>query len=397
MILPMQNPLQDYAWGSRSFIQSFADLPHLIGLPLAEMWMGAHPKAPSMVSETGLDISLDKYIESHTAECLGEYGKLNNGQLPFLLKILAADEPLSIQAHPSKQQAIMGFMRESAMGIPIDASNRNYRDDNHKPELICALTDFTALCGFRPYQQIMANLHALGLDALLSQYPAFETTPSETTWKSLFRQILVSGKELCGVAESRFAETAKESDPVLARAVSLSMELAEKYPGDPGVLAPLYLNLITMQPFEALYLDAGVLHAYIRGAGIELMANSDNVLRGGLTPKHIDVQELCSILSYKGMSISPVLSTGTATGRMAYSVPASEFMLTIVALSGNDMDWDNSHHAPIIVLCLDGECAITDADGSIHLGKGNSAFITADTDRISISGNATLSIASCPA
>ena len=185
MILPMRNPLQEYSWGSKDYIQSLLALPDRIGTPIAEMWMGAHPKAPSRVETNGVLTPLDAFIASQQQQCLGDFTKLYNGKLPFLLKVLAADEPLSIQAHPSLEQARKGFLRENNLGIPIDSAVRNYRDDNHKPELICAITPFTALCGFRTHDQICANLLALGVDSLLTAFPQFQTVPNAHTWKLL--------------------------------------------------------------------------------------------------------------------------------------------------------------------------------------------------------------------
>jgi len=397
MILPMHNPLQDYAWGSRDYIQRLTGRTDLLGSPIAEMWMGAHPKAVSTITGRSGRIDLAAWITAHTDECLGCYADLNRGRLPFLMKVLAADEPLSIQAHPSKEQAERGFARENALGIPIDAPDRNYRDDNPKPELLCALTQFTALCGFRPHDQIRANLQALGVDYLLSAFPQFALHLDEANWKRVFRQILEAGRELVCVAESRFEAAAREPDPILAPAARLCIDLARRYPGDPGCLAPLYLNLVTLRPFEALYLDAGVLHAYISGAGIELMANSDNVLRGGLTPKHIDITELCSILSYHGSDTAPISGTRLSAQERSYPVPAREFVLGMIEADASGSIYPNPHHSPMILLCLEGECGLEDGDGRITLSRGASAFVCASTAGITITGKARLAAASCPA
>ncbi len=397
MILRMQNPLQDYAWGSRAFIQQLISNPLLAGTPVAEMWMGAHPKAPSQVWLDGKWTGLDTLLATDPALLGRSIAGVQAATLPFLFKVLAADEPLSIQAHPAKAQAREGFLRENALGLADADPSRNYRDANHKPELICALTEFTALCGFRPYQQIIANLQALGLDALLPAFPDFQVQAGEHSWRALFLQIMRSGKELASVAQSRLQALLQDSDPQMLATAKLCAELAEYYPSDPGILAPLYLNIIHLKPFEALYLDAGILHAYVRGAGLEIMANSDNVLRGGLTPKHIDIPQLCAILSFTGAAVQPVPTDTSVPGRVRYLSPASEFQLCLHEVSASPLRVPNSSAAPMIILCLEGNCGISDGERVISLEPGSSLFAAANSGPITITGTARVAIASCPA
>ena len=300
----MDNPVRPYAWGSRTVIAGCWARPTPSPHPEAEMWLGAHPGDPShLVGDDGGRVSLLDAVRADPEALLGaDRAAKWSGNLPFLLKVLAADEPLSLQAHPSAAQAAEGFARENAAGIPVDAPTRNYRDGSHKPELICALTEFHALVGFRAVPQTLALLRALDVAELASHRALLEAQPDAdglralfTTWitlpQSVLDRVLPALQEAC----VRLAQSGGE----FGREARMALELSERYPGDAGVLAALLLNLAVLQPGEALYLPAGNLHAYLSGAGIELMANSDNVLRGGLTSKHVDVAELLRVLDFR--------------------------------------------------------------------------------------------------
>ncbi|MDR3199934.1 MAG: mannose-6-phosphate isomerase, class I, partial [Spirochaetales bacterium] len=306
MIYKLENTIQRYAWGSPVLMPDFLGKENPEKKPWAELWMGAHPKAPSLARrEGGADAGpLDKLIAAGPAAFLGDKIAAAFGQLPFLFKLLAAAEPLSIQCHPDLDQAREGFERENRAGIPLDAGERNYRDANHKPEIILAVTPFTALRGLRPVDEIIRffsafpvpELNALARD--LERGAAPGAAESGSALKAFLRHLLCAPGD---IAKSWIASIKAQSGSCEAgenlpeyRAFT---RLADFYPADAGCLAPFYLNLLRLAPGEALFLGPGELHAYLEGLGVELMANSDNVLRAGLTPKHIDVKELLAIVS----------------------------------------------------------------------------------------------------
>ena len=318
--------VQHYAWGSASA------LPDLLGVardgePWAELWLGAHPSAPSRLADGR---PLDAAIAADPVGWLGAASVARFGpRLPFLLKVLAAGQPLSLQAHPTEAQAIAGFARENDLGIPLDAPERVYKDPHHKPELICALTPFDALCGFRPLDataellQVLAGRGAHGLApfaALLADAGADPAGALGYTVGSLLT--MPAGDQRLLVDTTAAACAAAEGpDPF---ATSWMVRLAERYPGDVGAVVSLLLNGVRLAPGEAIALEAGNLHAYLEGTGIEIMANSDNVLRGGLTPKHIDVPELLRVVDFTPLA-DPVVRQA-ADG--SYPTRAPEFRLT---------------------------------------------------------------------
>lgn len=344
----LDNPIQNYAWGSPSAI------PTLLGRapdgkPQAELWLGAHPSAPSRLEDGQ---TLLQHIAESPEESLGASTVRRFGPtLPFLLKVLAAGKPLSLQAHPSLAQAKEGFAKEEAAGLLRTASNRNYRDANHKPEIICALSPFHALCGFRRLADTITLFRQLGLD----------TTRLERDGLARWFEWLLTTPERSELATQALAAARRHTSPECAWAV----RLGEQYPGDVGLIGALALNLVTLAPGQALYLPAGNLHAYLEGTGIELMANSDNVLRGGLTPKHVDVPELLRVLDFAD---GPVQVLEPADG--IYQTPAPDFELAQITLSG---PVTLSRRGPDLLLVTSG----TAQTGGLTLKAGQSAFIDA--------------------
>ena len=313
-IFKMKNPIQTYAWGSRTAIARLLGQASPTTEPQAELWMGAHPKSPSEIQFDGRWRPLLELIDRYPDELLGRrVVDRFDRSLPYLFKVLAAAEPLSIQAHPDAQQAMEGFGRENRQGLSLADPRRNYRDDRPKPECMCALTPFVGLCGFRSPEAIMT----LGQPVWpKTEAPALEILRNGKNNKALqdFFQLLMQ------MDPDRRAALAHHVADGAARMESPSDvfrwidRLHQKYPGDVGVLSPLILNLITLQPGQAVFLPPRQLHAYLDGLGIEVMANSDNVLRGGLTPKHIDVPELVKILDfhpYNPKILSPQYQTET--------------------------------------------------------------------------------------
>jgi len=321
-LLRMHNPLMPYAWGSPTAIPELLGRENPNGSPWAELWMGAHPKAPSSVDHGGERWRLDALIERDPEAILGPEAAMSGGALPFLFKVLAAGSPLSIQCHPDKAQAAAGFAREEALGIPRDAANRSYRDANHKPELIVALTQFTALKGFRAVMEIREGLATHVPLALLPERALLDEPGGLRRFFSALMNLPRERREM--VLETALRRSAPGG---------WVHRLHRKYPGDIGALAPLILNMVTLHPGEALFLEARELHAYLEGLGLEVMANSDNVLRGGLTQKHVDVPELLSTLNFDPIQpriLSPE-SVGPAEAR--YDTPAPEFALSVIDLA----------------------------------------------------------------
>ncbi|MCU1346391.1 MAG: Mannose-6-phosphate isomerase [Acidimicrobiia bacterium] len=354
----LTNTVQRYDWGSSTAI------PRLLGVepdwsPQAELWMGTHPVAPSRLADGR---TLDTLISSDPAALLGPavYPRLGE-QLPFLLKVLAADRPLSIQAHPSQAIAAAGFAREEAAGIALTDPHRSYKDPNHKPELICALTDFEALCGFREVADSVELLTASGNSTL-------------ALWAG---QLAAQGlSALLGEWLTLDPGSASHlSDLVAEAAGPLGLpwieRIADRYPGDVGVAVAALLHHVVLQPGQALYLGAGNLHAYLQGVGVEVMASSDNVLRGGLTSKHVDVWELLRVVDTEPLGVDIL----TPDDNGVYRTPAQEFELQVLP-----PDSVLEAGRPSIVLCTEGEVQL----GPIILLQGQSCFVAANDPAVKI-------------
>lgn len=317
--------------------------------PEAEIWFGAHPAAPSHIGGRSL---IDVIAEDPIA-ALGERvaGKFD-GQLPFLMKLLAADEPLSLQAHPSAAQAREGYARENAAGLDFHAGHRNYKDPFHKPEIIVALTDFAALAGFRPLEQTRELFEVLECRELRRYTDMLSTDPGEesgdlralfTTWITIPSRARHELTEAVVTAARRH----RDRQDWIGEALGCVVQLNEQHPGDIGVLSALLLNCIKLRPGEAVHLDAGQLHAYLYGMGVEVMANSDNVLRGGLTAKYVDVPELVRVLDFSSLADPRV---GESEGE--FLLPIEEFTLARHEVGGEGLVF--SHDGPAIVLCTAG-------------------------------------------
>jgi len=397
-IARMQNPIQEYAWGSKVAIPMLLGIPNPEGKPIAEMWMGAHPKAPSRVQVGRKWISLGDVSRSSPETILGqEVAQRFEGRLPFLFKVLAAEKPLSIQAHPDLEQAKEGFRRENQMGIPLDAPERNYRDGNHKPEIICALDHFDALKGFRTIDEIIQMLKKVSSRPLNDLINLLEQEPDERGLRRFFTGLITleRGKKAGITAHASLkAASFAHDDPAFKWVVALE----KVYPGDAGVLAPLILNLVRLCPGEALFLPAGELHAYLKGVGIELMANSDNVIRGGLTGKHVDVPELLKITLFTTGRPQVLTALSVSGGRQMYSTPAEEFLLSLIPVNGEEPYESSGRDSVEILLCTEGRGMIRDRAGKnpIPFNKGMSFLIPAAITGYGIEGHGTFFSASIP-
>jgi mannose-6-phosphate isomerase len=394
----LKNSIQDYDWGSKTAIPELLGQAGPAEKPQAELWMGAHPKAPSKVYCDGLWKSLFEVIAENPHEVLGREAayKFSN-KLPFLFKVLAAAKPLSIQAHPNQGQAKEGFTRENEMGIPLEAANRNYRDDNQKPEVICALTPFWALNGFRQVREILRLLGEIQVPLLVEPLSFLRDHSTRQGLKRFFNHLMTmeKAKQAKIVKETvAFAEKRTEEEPVWTWVAKLN----EEYPRDIGVLSPAFLNLVKLEPRQAMYLPAGELHGYLEGVGIELMGNSDNVLRGGLTAKHIDVKELLSILNFTEAKLTILQPKRVASGEAFYPTGTAEFVLSIVEVSARSPFLGALKRSVEMMICTEGEATITDlGDGeTTGLTRGTSIIVPAAVQQYRIEGEATLYKAAVP-
>lgn len=433
----MENAVRSYAWGSTTLLPSLRGGLGTTGSPPsegpraesaqpeAEVWMGSHPGAPStLIDATGRRFPLDLLCREQPAEILGTeaLALLPPGEpepgLPFLFKILTAAQGLSIQAHPSRDQAARGFAREEAAGIPHDAPHRNYRDRNHKPELICALSHFWGLRGFRPHteiardlQPVVALLGELARTAgaseacvpLLRAFDAFLAHPDAERWEICFGELLHAGENsatraLLVEAGERVARGALDSPMGETEEMERDNrhwwvgELLRQFPGDPGALAPFYLELVHLSPGEAIYLDAGLLHAYLYGAGVEIMANSDNVLRSGCTPKHVDSAELQAVLTFAASPsglIAPQRAAAEGCLIERFETPAAEFEL--VRVTTRDEPAQLVLHlapGPAVLLALDRvtvrEGAQPAEERAWHLAPTESLFVDHRTTAVTV-------------
>ena len=396
-LLVLDNPVQNYAWGSHTAIATLLGRPSPAAQPEAEMWIGAHPKAPSrVVTPPGLG-TLDRVIESDPVSLLGtEICALFGNELPFLFKVLAAAEPLSIQAHPNQAQARRGWARENAEGIPLDAPHRNYRDPNHKPELVCALSpSFVVLKGFRPVDEIARRLDLVGGPELRGEIARAAREKSAASLRALFaRLLMLEVDERAAVLARTAAEAVRRAEDPAWGWVG---RLLERYPGDAGVLAPLYLNLVVLGPGDALYLAAGELHAYLEGTALEIMANSDNVLRGGLTPKHVDAPELLATLVFEPKAPDVLKPVEVAPGERAYRTPAREFELGLVEVAPDRPFRPAAGRSVEILLGLDGAPRITAEGVSVAVGRGETVLVPAATPTYALEGEGRVARARVPA
>jgi mannose-6-phosphate isomerase len=367
--------IQPYAWGSRTAIPEFLGAEPT-GEPQAELWFGAHPLAPSAVDGE----PLDKLVAHHPVRVVGQASVEAFGpRLPFLLKIIAAAQPLSLQAHPSREQAEAGYAREQAAGIPRDAPQRTYRDSWPKPELLCAFVETDALCGFREPAATYQMFEQLAVDRALTLVAALADAdvPAAERLRVAFSRLLrLTPDERSVISEiAQAAEATQEPDDVASFARTAS-ELHTYHPGDPGVLAALLMNRITLQPGDALFMPSGNLHAYLSGGGVEIMANSDNVMRGGLTPKYVNVDELLAVLDFTPGLRGLITPLEESPGVWRYPTPAPEFTL-----------WRLEPHAESaavpaagsgrILLVTDGELTAMSITTRLDLGRGEAALLSA--------------------
>ncbi len=380
--------VQNYAWGSTTAIpQILGQQP--TGEPQAELWLGGHPSAPSRYGDTGLDRAIAEAPEIVGSASVAQFGP----RLPYLLKVLAAGRPLSLQAHPSREQAEAGFQRENALGIAQGAKERTYRDEWPKPEALCALGEFHALCGFREPEQTWELFSRLGIRKLTQVAAPLRDVGGSASLTQVFVDLL----QLPDAADlvrtvAHAAEACRDHDRGMGLLARTAVELDSHYPGDAGVLAALLLNRIELGENQAIFLPAGNLHAYLSGTGVEIMANSDNVLRGGLTPKHIDVGELRQIVDFTPGLPGLVARMEESPGVWRYATPAPEFTLWRVEATGpgqgalSELPGEGGGR---VVLVVSGTLTVVSEQDELVLNRGESAFVTAQDRAVTVTGAGT--------
>lgn len=385
-MLRLVNTTQDYAWGSSTAI------PDLLGTepsgrPAAELWLGAHPSAPSRAG----GVPLDALIARDPASALGRGVVARFGAaLPYLLKVLAAEQPLSLQVHPTIEQARAGFAAEEAASIPLSAPDRNYKDRNHKPEMILALTPFLVLCGFRralEAAELLSGLEAplaRDLAMILRSHSGPEAIPAAVR-RLLDEDLCPSAaevEEVAGACRARLAGGSPE--PGADRTV---VSLADAYPGDPGVVTSLLLNQLTLQPGEAMFVPAGAVHAYQHGVGVEIMASSDNVLRAGLTTKHMDIPELLATIGYAAGPPARVIPEPVSSATQVFRAPVADFVLSVTTVDG-DGEQPVPGSGPRILLCLDGDLTVATGSGQVEaVARGESVFVPHADGALTVTGH----------
>jgi mannose-6-phosphate isomerase len=378
----LDNPVRSYAWGSAT------EIPRLLGVeptgrPQAELWMGAHPAAPSLLRGGG---TLLAHVEHDpggplSAPVFRRFG----ARLPFLMKVIAAEHNLSLQTHPGLDQARAGYADEQQRGVPLDSPERSYVDPNHKPELVCALTPFEALCGFRSIPRTLTLLTEL--PPLAKYADALRARPDHEGLREVVTGLLtVPADRRRRLVESVVAACRAGSGD-FPDEFATAVELGERYPEDPGVIIALLLNRITLRPGEALFLHAGNMHTYLRGTAIEVLANSDNVLRGGLTAKHVDVPELLRIVDVTDGPPPLMTPKPYGPGHTAYRPPVPDFRLDTFSLTGTPVDMALT--GPRIVLTVEGTAVVHAGPQPLTLPRGASAWLPAGLD-VTLGGAGTL-------
>lgn len=394
-MLRMRGAIRSYAWGSRSAIAELLGVAAPTAEPQAELWLGAHPQNPAQVAVDGDWRRLDELVRHAPGEVLGPDLAAAAGDspsLPFLLKVLAAERPLSIQTHPDRDQAEGGFRREEAAGVGRDDRRRNYRDPHPKPEILYALTPFVALSGFREPRQAHTDLAALGLGDRLPGLAAL-ARDGAAGFRDLLRDGPAIGSPEARELVSRACAGLDRTSLGSAAAGRWLRLLADEHPADPAVLAPLFLNLVELQPGEALFTGAGVLHAYLRGLGLELMTSSDNVLRGGLTAKHVDRDELLRVVRFAEQPPARLARQALSEGGTGFLAPDADLGLAHLRFDGGPGLAFPGRGAEIL-LCTDGHVVahlLGDGDDGLEgsrleLARGDAVFVPASAGRYRLMG-----------
>ncbi|ELY4609615.1 mannose-6-phosphate isomerase [Cronobacter turicensis] len=375
------NSVQNYAWGSKTALTELYGVANPEGLPMAELWMGAHPKSSSKIQDAqGQTRALREVIDADKTALLGAPVVERFGELPFLFKVLCADQPLSIQVHPNKQASEEGFARENAAGIPLDAAERNYKDPNHKPELVFALTPFLAMNAFREFSEIVSLLQPVaGAHTAIAHFLA---EPNADRLRELFAGLLnMQGEEKSrALAVLKATVASQQGEPW-----DTIRFIAQFYPHDSGLFSPLLLNVVKLNPGEAMFLFAETPHAYLQGVALEVMANSDNVLRAGLTPKYIDIPELVANVKFVAKPAAQLLTQPEKDGAaLEFPIPVEDFAFSLHDLQSQPQRL--AQESAAILFCVEGEAVLSKGDERLTLKPGESAFVAANESPVNASG-----------
>ena len=390
-ILPLECPVQHYDWGSRTALGRLLGR-RMSGRPEAELWMGAHPTAPSVALLGFRRVALDRVIAEHPVETLGRSALDGHGAtLPFLFKVLALGKPVSVQAHPTRACAVRGFEAEQRAGVPIDAPHRSYRDRGHKPEIMVALEPMVVLSGIRPLDEIEAALAAAGVPELAALAAPAGVQDAAGAIRRVLRATLTLDDAAGASLHRRLVEGAARNTAEGA----LLAKLADHHPGDPTVIAALLLHRVELRPGEALYTPPGQLHAFVSGAGIELMANSDNVLRAGLTSKHVDVDELLVASDLRPAAPALIQPRPAGPAERVYPTPAEEFRLSVVDLQVGGRF--TPQQGPEILLLLGEYARLCWPGGARTQRRGDAVFVPASVAEYEARGAGRLYRARVPA
>lgn len=428
-MLRLRPVARDYSWGSRTAIPDYLGLEPT-GRPLAELWFGAHPSAPSGVQRSAEPVlaaagpsggaarqaprpaatellapvddgeSLRHLIESDPLGTLGEDILARFGtRLPFLLKLIAPARPLSLQVHPTIERARQGYALEDAAGVPVDAPERNYRDTNHKPELVYALTTFDAVSGFRAPRRAAEVLADLDAPLARTVLRFLRQDPTADGVRAAFTHLLAPATRPDPAAVravvSACAARLHDGSPS-PRADAVVTLLASFFPDDPGVVASLLLNPVTLRPGQAMFIPAGGVHAYLGGVGVELMANSDNVLRAALTDKHVDADELFDVVDFIAAPPIRIAPEEFHDSTKVYYAPVDDFELSVTDVDDDDQLQPLPGRGPRILLCLEGDVRLASAEDAVTLSRGESVFVPASEGPITVRGRGTVVQADVP-
>ncbi|ELP5898806.1 mannose-6-phosphate isomerase, class I [Vibrio vulnificus] len=377
-IFKLENVIQNYVWGSQTAITELFGIDNPEQVPQAEIWMGTHPNGCSKLAHTGMLLS--DFIQSDPANVLGDYTVERFGDLPFLFKVLSAEKPLSIQVHPSREKAIEGYQKENLQGLQLTDSSRNYKDDNHKPELVYALTFYKAMNGFRTIEKIVSLFDQAKVETLRVDLEKLILQPTSTGLKAFFDVVmnLSAERKQRALAELLQAVDQPAKTAKAREAFELIKEFRQDYRDDIGLFSPLLLNIVELEPGEAMFLHAETPHAYVKGTGLEIMANSDNVLRAGLTPKHMDIAELIANTNFISTDRDKlILKPFNIENKTAYPIPVEDFSFEIVNVETTERR--QYVRSAEILFCIEGNCAIRHGSDVVTVAAGESVFVCNST------------------
>ena len=380
----LQGTVQHYAWGTTDAIPDLLGVP-ADGRPFAEYWLGSHPLAPSLLG----GMRLDQIVHEHPEVVGGASRAAFGDELPYLVKVLSARHALSLQVHPSRDQAREGFARENAAGLPLDAPERTYRDDWPKPELLIALDEFHSLSGFRDPRRTADLFAGLGVaDQLASVIGPLTQRKGPAALAEVFLDVLSLDGERARLSDLVCAAAMRHKDAPgeLGEFARTVLELDEVFPADPGILAALLMNRLVLRPGDAVFVPPGHMHAHLRGTGVEVMGNSDNVIRGGLTAKHVDVSELVKVVDFEPSVPEITRPEQVQPGVERYATGCPEFEVWRITPSPTPVELPGRSSARIVMV-IAGHIELRQADQALPLGRGEAAFLPADDRAVTFAGD----------